>query len=104
MARLMLFFQIKIYYKTTNRASEQIIQQVFDLLFFFSILLHADGSYILYQHKEVDEIEKQIKAENICNWFVDSKLSIHFGKDKAKSILFASKQRLQNVRQLDLNL
>ena len=88
MARLMLFFQIKIYYKTTNRVSEQIIQQVFDLFFFFSILLYADGSYILYQHKEVDEIEKQIKTENICNWFVDSKLSIHFGKDKAKSILF----------------
>ena len=69
-----------------------------------TLLLYADGSYILYQHKEVDEIEKQIKTENICNWFVDSKLSIHFGKDKAKSILFASKQRLQNVRQLDLNL
>ena len=53
-----------------------------------TLLLYVDGSYILYQHKEVDEIEKQIKTENICNWFVDSKLSIHFGKDKAKSILF----------------
>ena len=28
---------------------------------------------------------------NVCDWFVDNKLSIHFGEDKTKSILFASK-------------
>ena len=30
---------------------------------------------------------------NICDWFVDNKLSIHFGEDKTKSILFCTKDR-----------
>ena len=66
--------------------------------------LSADDSCILYQHKEVDEIEKQLNKdfENICIWFMDNKLSIHFGEDKTKSISFASKQRSKNVRQLNI--
>ena len=66
--------------------------------------LCADDSCILYQHKEVDEIEKQLNKdfENICIWFMDNKLSIHFGEDKTKSISFASKQRSKNVRQLNI--
>ena len=28
---------------------------------------------------------------NLCDWFVDNKLSIHFGEDKTKSILFTVK-------------
>ena len=53
-----------------------------------TLLLYADDSCILY--KEVDEIEKQLNKdfENICDWFVDNKLSIHFGEDKTKSILW----------------
>ena len=60
-----------------------------------TLLLYADDSLILYQHKEVDEIEKHLNKnfENICHWFVDNRLSIHFGEDKTKSILFASKRR-----------
>ena len=40
--------------------------------------LHADDSCILYQHKEVDEIEKHLNKdfENICGWLVDNKLYI----------------------------
>ena len=30
---------------------------------------------------------------NICNWFVDNKLSIHLGEDKTKCILFAPKYK-----------
>ena len=37
-----------------------------------------------------------------CDWFVDNKLSIHFGEDKTKSILSASKQRVKNMRQLNI--
>ena len=33
---------------------------------------------------------------------MDNKLIIHFGEDKTKSILFASKQRSKNVRQLNI--
>ena len=34
--------------------------------------------------------------------FLDNKLSIHFGDDKAKSILFASKRRAKNIRKLNI--
>ena len=34
--------------------------------------------------------------------FFDNKLRIHFGKDKTKSILFASKRRTKNIRQLNI--
>ena len=55
-----------------------------------TLLLYTDDSCILYQHKEVDEIEKHLNKdfENICDWFVDNKLSTHFGEDKTKSIIF----------------
>ena len=69
-----------------------------------TLLFYADDSCILYQHKEVDEIEKHLNKdfENICDWFVDNKLVIHFGEGKTKSILFASKRRSKNVRQLNI--
>ena len=67
-----------------------------------TLLLYADDSCILYQHKDVVQIEKRLNEdfENLCNWFVDNKLSIHFGEDKTKSVLFASKRRAKNIRQL----
>ena len=69
-----------------------------------TLLLYADDSCILYQHKDVVQIEKRLNEdfENLCDWFVDNKLSIHFGEDKTKSILFASKQRAKNIHQLDI--
>ena len=39
---------------------------------------------------------------NICDWFVDNKLSIHFGEDKTKSILFSSKRNLKLAEELDI--
>ena len=52
-------------------------------------LSYADNSCILYQHKDIVQIEKQLNEnfENLCDWFVDNKLSIHCGKDKTESIL-----------------
>ena len=49
------------------------------------------------------KLKKQFNKdfENICDWFVDNKLSMHFGEDKSKLILFVSKQRLKNVHQLN---
>ena len=40
--------------------------------------------------------------KTFCDWFVDNKLSIHFGEDKTKSIPFASKLREKNTRQLNI--
>ena len=34
---------------------------------------------------------------NICDWFVDNKLSIHFGEDKTKSILFAPINKCRKI-------
>ena len=39
--------------------------------------------------------------KNICDWFVNNKLSIHFGDDKTKSILVVSKGRAKNIRKLN---
>ena len=68
-----------------------------------TLLLYVDDSCILYQHKNVVQIEKQLieDSKNLCDWFVDNKLIIHFSEDKAKSILFASKRRARNICQLN---
>ena len=69
-----------------------------------TLLLYADDSCILYRHKDIVQIEKQLNEdfENLCDWFVDNKLSIHFGEDKTKSILFARKRSVKNIRQLNI--
>ena len=38
----------------------------------------------------------------LCDWFVDNKLSIHFGKDKTKSISFGSKHKIKNLKPLNI--
>ena len=40
---------------------------------------------------------------NFCNWFVDNKLSIHFGEDKTKSILFAPLNKCKKLRKLNIS-
>ena len=68
------------------------------------ILLYADDSCLFFQHKNVSEIKKQLNKDfkNLNDWFLDNKLSIHFGEDKTKSILFGSKRRLNNAISLDI--
>ena len=53
---------------------------------------------MVFQHKSVIEIEKQLVRDfsSLCDWFVDNKLGIHLGQDKAKSILFSSKHKLRS--------
>ena len=57
-----------------------------------NLLRYADNSCFVFQEKDIIEIEKQLNGDftNICGWFVDNRLSIHFGEDKTKSVLFAS--------------
>ena len=65
-------------------------------------LLYADDTCILFQHKSVIEIEKQLIRVffSLCDWFVDNKLSVHFWQDRTKSVLFGSEYiwfiKLQN--------
>ena len=38
----------------------------------------------------------------MCDWFVDNKLSTHFGQDKINSILFGTKRKLRNAKSLNI--
>ena len=69
-----------------------------------NLFSYADDSCLMFQHKEVEEIEKVLNNdfENICDWFVDNKLSIHFGEDKTKSILFASQRKIKTIKKLNI--
>ena len=63
------------------------------------LFLYADDSGLTFQHKYVDTIEHQLNKDfaNLCEWFVDNKLSIHLGEDKTKYILFGSKLKLKKT-------
>ena len=64
------------------------------------LFLYADDSCLNCQYKGIYVIEKQLNVDfsNICDWFMDNKLSIHFGDDKTKSILLDSKFRKKNIK------
>ena len=62
-------------------------------------LLYPYGKCIVFEHKNVTEIEKR---PSLCDWLVDNKLSIHFGQDKTKSALFGTKHKLRNAKALNI--
>ena len=64
------------------------------------LFLYADDTCLVLQSKNVKDIEKQLNEDfaNKCDWFVDNKLSIHFGKDKIKSFLFTSKRTIKRLQ------
>ena len=68
------------------------------------LLYYADYTCIVFQHKSEIEIEEQLIRyfSRVCHWFVDNKLSIHFGQDKTKSILFDTKHKLWNAKSLNI--
>ena len=67
-------------------------------------LLYADHTCIVFQHKSVIEIEKQLIRDfsSFCDWFVNNKFSIEFGQNKTKSILFGTKHKLRNAKSLNI--
>ena len=75
------------------------------------LLLYADDTCLIFQHSDIKETEVQLNKNFslICDWFVDNKLSIHFGKDKIKSIIFSSKRKVKkasplNIQYKDINI
>ena len=68
------------------------------------LLLYADDTCPIYTGKDINTIEEQLNTDfsSLCDWFVDNKLSVHFGEGKTKSILFGTKRQLKNQRDLDL--
>ena len=69
-----------------------------------NLFLYVDDSCLIFQHKDVEEIGKVLNNdfENICDWFVDNKLSIHFGEYKTKSILLASERKIKNIKKFNI--
>ena len=70
----------------------------------YNMFLYAEDICLVFQSKNVKDIEKQLNKDfaNICDWFVNRKLSIHFGEDKTKSILFASKRKIKKLQKLEI--
>ena len=68
------------------------------------LFLYADDTCLLFQHKDLERIKEELtkNLSNICDWFVDNNLSIHFGEDKTKSILFSTKNRKRKIGTLDI--
>ena len=58
--------------------------------------LYPGDTCLVFQGKDVTEIEKQLNGDftNICDWFADNRFSIHFGEDKIKSVLSATKPKI----------
>ena len=52
--------------------------------------LYADDTCLLFSHQNIKSIESNLNSDfnRLCEWFIDNKLSIHFGDDKTKSVLF----------------
>ena len=59
----------------------------------FDLYLYADDSCLVYTGR--DTLNKNCNC--LCDWFVENKLSINFGEDKTKSIIFGSKWRLKDT-------
>ena len=66
-----------------------------------TLVSYTDDLVIMHQDKDIKQVEKKLNEEfeNLCDSFVDNKLSLHFGQDKAKSILFSRKRRAKNIHQ-----
>ena len=68
------------------------------------LLIYADDTCLIFQHKDITEIERALNKNfgMLLDWFVDNKLSIHFGEGKTKSILFGSEHKIKNSKPLKI--
>ena len=69
------------------------------------ILLYADDTCLVFQHRDTKTIEEHLNRDfsPLVDWFVNNKLSVHFGEDKTKSILFSPKHRSKSIGQIDIS-
>ena len=68
------------------------------------LLLYADDTCLLFMGKDTKEIEDKLNRDfsSLCEWSVDNKLTIHFGEEKTKSILFGNKRHLKRSNNLHI--
>ena len=60
--------------------------------------LYANDTCIFYKHEGI-KIENVLNKafSSLCQWFIDNNLSVHFGEDKTKSILFSKRRGLKEI-------
>ena len=68
------------------------------------LFLYVDDCCLVYQHNNVSNIEQNLNKNfsNICDRFVDNNLSIRFGENRTKCILFGTKQKLNKIDSLGI--
>ena len=61
------------------------------------LLLYADDTCLIYSDKDTKELKTKLNKDfnSLCNWFIDTKLSIHFREEKTKCILMGTKWHLR---------
>ena len=61
--------------------------------------LYADETCTFYQHEGIKKIENVLNKEfsSLCQWFIENEMSIPFGEDKTKSILFSEMRGLRKI-------
>ena len=66
--------------------------------------LYADDTCLLFQHKGLEQTKEELTKNfsNVCYSFLDNKLSIYFGDDKAKSLFFSTKNRKRKIRTFEI--
>ena len=64
------------------------------------LLLYADDSCLVFNGKNIRFIKENLNRifNSLCDWFIDNKLSIHFGEDKTKSMVFGTRKRQNKYR------
>ena len=69
-----------------------------------NLFLYADDSALVFSNKDIKVIENHLSDElqNISEWLIENKLSLHLGK--TESILFGSKIRLSRTPELKISL
>ena len=65
------------------------------------LLLYADDTCIIYQHKDITEIETALNknVSMLCDWLVDKKLSIHVQRIKQNQFCLAENIVLKSENQ-----
>ena len=59
---------------------------------------------LVFQHRNINSGEHLNRDfSTLVDWFVDNRLSVHFGEEKRKSILFSPKHGSKSIRQKDIS-
>ena len=67
-------------------------------------LLYTDDT-LVFQHRDIKIIGEHLNrhVSTLADWFVDNKLSLHFGEDQTKSVLFSPKHRSKSIGKIDIS-